>query len=387
MPRPPLLASRAAKTTPLLIKHGADIPWAEWLTGNTSTVAAQPYDGMVFDARVTNSTNQKVFSYVNTVTTAQCTADLASIGSSKTAFGQCSRYFPRILYTDAYAQPDPWTDSHWTTIASNFANMASAAQTAQCHGLCFDPEFYHAGGYTGPNLWDWGNNTNNPADGIYGDSGSIDPTVAPAQGIDTGHNLQAYRTKMQARGKQVMDAVLGSWPTVKMLSLYGPFISTTLTASNLNPPAYNNVAFANEGMGSFVAGFVESINAAGNHATFIDGGEAYGCRTTSDFQIFNQWRNYGLPHSTQTVMSSTVAANWRATNGIGIESNDSTTGYVTVFTESQLADLITKGMQNNAYAWLYTETNYDWWGTGFPVTPIPTSYKTAVSNARAAGRL
>lgn len=370
---------------PYLIKHGSDCPPVAWVVGHTATVAALPFDGFVVAPDATNNSSQTVLS-TTAISLAACQGDLTGLSGAIASFGGNKRVLPRILYTTT-TMPDYFNDTHWTTISSNFANFAQAALGAGCWGLCFDPEFY--GGGSGPNLWDWGNNTGAWADGAFGDSGSIDPTTTPASGATPGVNLANARVKAQARGVQVMNAVLAVWPSCRFLSLHGPSDSSYLTSGAFNPPNYNNIAFANELLGAFLGGVTLSIYNNGGKGIFYDGGEIYGCRNKTDFRTLNGWRKRGLLNSATTAMDSSAktALKSKGANGVGIEDLDITTGGFPPLTRDTFVNLCRDAMQaENELVWTYTE-QHDWWGTGFPTTAVPADWKTAMSTARDTGRL
>lgn len=360
---------------PWYIKHGSDCPTVGQVTASPSTVAGLPFDGFVVDG-VVNSVSSNVFS-ATTVSLANCTASLAGMAAAKPSFGENNRYFLRILNLNNL---DWWNDTTWSTIAANFGNVANAAAAEGFAGLCFDPEFYG----TGISPFNWGGSTPSTA---FGDSGTDNPTGAPGTGADPTHNLAASRTKVQARGKQVMDAVLAQWPTVKILSLHGPYVSMSDTGAYFDAEAwYGNVAFANELMGTFVGGFIESIDAAGWKATHIDGGEIYGARTLGNFAKVNDWRLRDIKNSTSAAVSPAVKALLgRQHMGIGVEELDILSAFAP-FTASQWQTLLTYAGRHNSWVWSYTETK-NWWGGSFPATPVDSTWRAAAAAGRAAGKL
>lgn len=391
MPSPAVIAAaqrNRSRLGPYLIKHGKDCPTVSYVVANTSTVAALPFDGFVVAPNGTNNSQETVISTTAT-SLAQCQGDLTGLSGAIASFGGNKRVLPRIVYTTTTI-PDYFNDTHWTTISGNFANFAQACLGAGAWGVCFDPEFYPPTGtsYTGPNLWDWGNNSNLWADGANGDSGSINPTSTPAAGATPGVALAPARTKVQARGKQVMDAVLAVWPTCKMLSLHGPSDSSYLTSGAFNPPSYNNIAFANELLGAFVGGMAESIRANGGKGVLYDGGQIYGARTKTDFRIVNSWRKQGLLDSATTAFDANAkrALKLKAVNAVGIEDLDITSGLAPLARDTFVNMCRDAMLMGNDLVWTYTE-QHDWFGTGFPATPVPSDWKTAMSAARDAGRL
>jgi hypothetical protein len=369
---------------PYLLKIGWDIPTVAYVTGSPAAVASRPFDGFGFDAP---AINQLIHS-TTAVSLSSCQSALSGMGSAN--FGNCNRYFPRILLQNPNNTLDYWNDSQWTTCAQNWANLAQAANAEGCHGLMLDDEWY---GDPALGPWDWGstgyqNGAQPSAPGPYGDSGSVNPNVAPGYGPDPSHDFATSRAKVQARGKQVMDAMLAVWPTVRMICLHGVIDSTSLTSPALNPPFYNDVSWANELMGTFHSGLIESIHAAGDKAMYIDGGEngGYPARSMSDHYRFNDWRTRGIKASSTTMMSSTVKSAWRLINGCGLFDKDFLTSGYPLQPASDIQNQIMWGMRNHAYTWLYTES-HDWWGSGYPATPVPQAYLDAVAAGRAAGRL
>lgn len=359
---------------PWLIKHGSDCPSVGAVIAAPATVAALPFDGFVCDG-ITNSVSSNVMSGT-ALSLAQCQASLAGMAAAKSSFGQNNRYFLRLL---TIVPLDWWNDALWTTISSNWANAASAAAGEGFHALAFDPEYYG----TGQSPWDWGS----PNPGAFGDSGGTNPAGAPGVGADPTHNLAASRLQVQARGKQVMDAVLAAWPTAKVMSFHGLYVSDVATGTYLDNEAwYGNIAFQNELMGTFVAGFIESINNHGNVGTFIDGGEIYGARTYANFQKVNQWRMVDMKASTSNMMTPAVRSNMRAVMAIAVEELDILTSGFPRLSMATFQQLITYAMRNDSYAWTYTETE-NWWGGVFPATPVAAATKNAVIAGRDAGRL
>jgi hypothetical protein len=371
---------------PLLIKHGNDIVWAQWYTGHTSAVSSAPWDGFVFDARVPNATHHKVMSTVN-VPLADIQADLSGMAAAKASFGTCNKYFCRTVMDNN--PPSWWNDTHWTTINTNMSRLAQAALAEGCYGIAWDPEWYDN---TTGGPWDWGSTgfgigASPSVPGSFGDSGSVNPNVAATYGADVGHTLQESRDKAQLRGKAMMDAMLAQWPTLKILAFHGPYDSSTLTAAGVGAN-YNDVAFANELLGSFEAGMIQSIAAAGYQAQFIDGGEMYTLRTQNDFYKANLWRQYGLKTSASTVMDAAAKAAYNVVDAFAIEDLDIIPGGLPPLTTTVWQNLITWSMRAAPYTWLYTE-QWDWWGSGLvaPTSAPPTAWSNAAINGRNAGRL
>lgn len=368
---------------PYLIKHGNDIVNLQWYTSHTAAVAAMPFDGFVFDAKITNNVNIKVHSTV-AVSFAQCQTDLAGHSAALSSFGTCTKNFPRVVLTDATSNLDWWNDTSWATVTANWTNFAQAAKAQNCHGLCFDPEWYGPTTSSNKGPWDWATQT---GAGVYGDSGPDNPAVVPIKGCDTAHILSATRAQAHLRGKQVMNGILSQWNNVRFLVLHGPTLSSYLTAAAVGA-GYFDLSWANEILGCFESGLMAAINEAGNKALLIDGGEMYSLRTQADFQRATNWKLSGLSHARSgAIDSSTWGPNWKAVNGFGIYDLDILNSNAD-FSSSTYQNLVTYAMRSAAYTWMFTQ-QYDWWGSGLvpPTTPVPAGWVTAMTNARIAGRL
>ena len=80
--------------------------------------------------------------------------------------------------------------------------------------------------------------------------------------------------------------------------LYGPWVSDPKTATAFGF-GYNDVSWANEGMGPFAYGL--AAGTFGSPARFVDGGEAYGARTATDFANIKAWQKTGLANSSALI--------------------------------------------------------------------------------------
>jgi hypothetical protein len=263
---------------------------------------------------------------------------------------------------------DLYDDAIWNTIASNTANVArAAAATGKFDGIIIDPEYY---GSSSVYPWDYGAST-------------TPWTFSATDGATPGRHSAEAQAKAQARGKQVTDAMRAFWPNIKVWTFYGAWVSepASFTATRMKG---NNVAWANELLGPWVAGIVQST--VGTPATVIDGGESYRQRTPTDFQNAYNWLKTGFatfpggkivpPHG----LASTDY-NSKIQVCIGVYDGDVANGY-RGFSAAKVQELLTYGLRNaDQYEWFYSEQS-DWRGNGWPTRPVTQQYINAVRNAK-----
>jgi hypothetical protein len=259
-------------------------------------------------------------------------------------------HFTRLKHNFVMVYNTPGGDffGDWSVPTQNFANLARAAHEAGFEGIFYDNEEYF--GRTS----DW-------------------PNGCP------DHTLQQCQAQVMLRGQQVMQAMRAQWPAVRVMTTFGAWVSEPQTYSHLSGTVpYNDIAWANELMGPFDVGLV--AGAAGSDAEVIDGGEIYTARTPSQFSTIRSWQNDGMaasspliPSALKPVWSSTVSSAFGVYDQpwIGVPMDSS------IWT-STIANALAGTEQ---YVWLYTE-RYDWWGSGWPTTPVPAAWVDATRRAR-----
>ena len=316
-PPPPSPAPSAPSASPLLIKHGWDIPSPAWLASHQAQADAMPFDGVVVSVPGLSST---VLSGTPTTKDAYARA-LAPMKS--TNFQNLKHNFVNV-----YAADDGGPLADWSVPAANLANLAAAAREAGFVGIAYDGERYFGGSH------DW--------------QRSCTATLAEC--------VAASR----ANGQRVMDAARAVWPSVTMLSLFGPWVSHPDTCKNTGGATCNDISWANELFGPFVSGMVDS--AKGTDATVVDGGEIYTLRTPTQFELFGAWQKKVSPtistsfgiYDQPWLGASMDAATWESTVRNALAASD-------------------------RYVWAYTE-RYEWWGDGG--TPVPAEWVDATRRAR-----
>jgi hypothetical protein len=318
-PTPP-----AAPAGKLLIKLGQDIPTTAQFAANRALYESRPFEGWAIHTRA------QVFTPTTATSQATYAAELAQFPTGLT---HSTHNFLRVLFTQ---QLDFASDAQWATMAQNAANLAAAARASgrQFDGLLIDNEFYGSG-----NLW---NDLSQPL--------------------------------AQRRGEQIGRAIAGAWPEAAVMILYGPWVSDPKTAAAFGA-GYNDVAWANEGMGPFAYGLAAST--FGSPTRFVDGGEAYGARSATDFANIKAWQKTGLANNSALIGDPT-AYKAKVNASIGVYDRDMRNGY-TQFTPSTLTSLLNTALASvDSYVWLYTET-YEWGASQSGKPTVPQTYLDAVA--------
>jgi hypothetical protein len=309
-PTPTVTASPTPTTTAtasgsLLIKHGQDIPSPSFLRANAARMDTMPFDGVVLTMGSLSSATLGA----TPISVAQYAANLGTLPTLTRL-----RHNFVIVYAPASAYI-----GDWSVAASNAANLATAAKAAGFVGIVYDSERY----FGGSDNW---------------------PTACAL-------TLAECQTGARARGAQVGAAIRGVWPDAVILSLYGPWVSDPSACQNTGGAPCNDVSFANELMGPFVAGL-----------SAVDGGEVYTLRTPSQFAAFHAYQRSLSPSAGFGVFDSP----W-----LGVPMDEAT--WTTTLRNALAA--------TDRYVWAYTE-RHDWWGTGWPSTPVPTSWVDATRAAQ-----
>ena len=332
----PVTEPTAGGTRPLLLKHGWDVPYPAYVRSHIAAMDTMPFDGLTISIPGLGDKVQRQapVSYDQFRT---ALAPLVGLPATRLTHN----------YVTAYATPAGSVFSDWSVPVANFANLARAARGAGVEGIFFDNEAYFGSVYDFP-------------------------------GDCPGHTLVECQDQMRLRGRQVMDAMRAVWPEVRILAAYGAWVSDPATAEALSPYLpYNDVSFANELMGPFVVGMAQS--AAGTSASVVDGGEIYSPRSTLQFGRVADWSRQGM--ATSPLVPAGLAASWPQTVRPGVAIFDQPWLGLpmdrTIFASTVRNALLSSA----SVVWLYTE-RYDWWGSGWPTTPVPSDWVSAVAAAR-----
>jgi hypothetical protein len=338
-PAAPVVSRPPDGSAPLLIKHGWDMPSPVFVRDHVAAMERMPFDGLTIALPGLGSKVQRSAP----VSYEQFRDALSPLAATK--FTTLNHNFATVYATPAGSYFDDYS-----VPVANFANLARAAREAGLAGILYDNEEY------------FGSVSNYP-------------------GACPDHTLAECQAQARLRGRQVMDAMRAVWPDVRVMSFYGPWVSEAKTFGALRGlVGYNDVSAENELMGPFFVGMAQS--ASGTPAQLIDGGEIYTARTESEFAAVKQWQTVGMPAESDLIPEA-LKPSWAATvrNGFGIYDQP----WLNVDMNVDIwQSTITNALKStDHYVWLYTE-RYDWWGSGWPATPVPTAWVAATRTARSA---
>lgn len=341
-----------------LIKLGQDQPQMFHVGLNPALYDSRPFDGQIMQIPSSDT-----WWSATAITQAQFASEIAPF---PTGLVNMTQNFVRLLNIRNVAID--WFDNvYWATVTSNLSNLCAAivASGKQFVGFFFDTESYGT-----VNPWDFGT-TSTPWFG----TGPLGQT-----------SLQ-MRDQVVLRGKQIMDAAILAWPTVKIITTTSATVSEDITF--LNPNGYsleNNVAWANELNGAFMYGIAKS--AFGTSAKYMDGcGSSYSVRTADEALQYRKWAKTGFPdNSVKIIVDTAEKALYKANMSYApaVYDLDSRSGSYTLRSAADLQQSLTNSRNySDEYYWLYTE--YHEWGASQSGKPAVTQeYLNAVLNAKAA---
>jgi|SRR5882672_6512323 len=215
--------------------------------------------------------------------------------------------------------PDFFND--WTTIISNFADLARAAREAGLKGIYFDNENYFA---------KWAH---------YPDGVEF-PNVS----------LKDYQTQARLRGRQMMEAMVAQFPDIVFVTLHGPYLSEPKAPAPLFPRWHTT----NQLIGPFFCGFVEG---AGKKATVVDGGKLFHLRSPKEFQDSYAFRKAAIAADKVdcAFMPAALRAAWPGRVSVGFGLYDKPCGEADMIPEI-LKPTVTQALRtSDRYAWLCIE--------------------------------
>lgn len=317
----------------LLIKHGQDMPYPDWVASRVATMDAMPFDGFVMTTKLSGSVQSQT-----ALSRAAFDAELAPY--KKSTFKNLTKNFVLIRTTPAGS----WFGDH-TTPANNFGVVAASARDAGLHGIVFDNE-----AYSGP---------------VFNDT------------YCAGNPIAECRDRVRAVGKQTMAAMIAAWPNVVVLVFLGPYISEPKTATFFSGYfPYNDVSAANRTLTSFIVGMVEAT--VGTSARVVDGGEIYTQRTPAQFERSYLWQKSELAKES-ALFPKTLDYPAAISVSFGVYDQP---WLGAAMSETIVEPTIINAMKRaDRYVWFYTE-KYDWWGTGNPKTKVPVEWVDAVRRTR-----
>lgn len=322
---------------PFLIKHGWDLPTPAFVRDHVEEMERLPFDGLTVSLRGLSERVQRQ----EAVPEREFRSVLAPLRSTR--FTTLRHNFAMV-----YATPSGSFFDDYSVPTGNFARVAAAARAAGLAGIAYDNEEY------------------------FGATARHPENCA-------GRSVARCRDQARLRGKQVMDAMRATWPDVRVMVFLGPWVSEPRTADVLGPAmAYNDVAWANQVMGSFVVGMVEST--VGTQAKVVDAGELYTVRSRSQFARFRSWQKHGMARSSELIPER-LRPEWPRVVSAGAMVYDQP--WIDVgMDEATWGTTIDNALASvDDYVLLYTE-RYDWWGTGWPDERVPHGWVEATRQAR-----
>jgi hypothetical protein len=331
------LPSTPVTTKPTFLKHGWDVPSPTQVRANAAAIEALPFDGITIALPDELSAEVQSQTPVSRATLRTALAPLEDAPFTE----------KRSDFVMAYAAPAGDLFDDWSVPFANFANLAAEARAAGLEGVFYDIEEY------------------------FGDALRFPENCV-------GRPVEECQTQAQLRGKQVMDAMRSTWPDVRVITTFGPWVSERLTARNLPGVPYNDIAWANPLSGPFVVGLVES--AVNTPALLVDGGEIYTARTAEDYAVTKSWMETGMPASSPLIPDS-LRAVWASTVSSGFGVYDSPWIGVDMDLDDWTETLGHALDATDEYVWAYTE-RYDWLGTGWPEEDVPAEWVDATRTVR-----
>lgn len=244
------------------------------------------------------------------------------------------------------APPDFAED--WSVPVANFGVLARAAREAGLRGIYFDNEAY-----------------------------SVPWTDYPRGVKHPRKPLGEYVELARQRGRELMAAMVAEFPDIVVIVLHGPYLSEPKAPEDLFPQWQS----ANELTGPFFAGMVE---APGETATVVDGGELYHLRGEAQFRRSRRWRKSVLPSDEIdcAFLPPALRARWEGRVSIGFGVIDRPFAGRKM-DHGILAETLAAALrQVDRYAWFYVE------GPSFLVPPeeggADADWTGAIRAARAA---
>ena len=255
---------------------------------------------------------------------------------------------------------DFFDDSAWAGVERNFAYLARVLKQVGVEGILFDNEVYA------------------PAIQMFNWNADCD---------DKSRSLDEYRAQARKRGREVMQAMVQEYPEIVVIFAHGPYISAPLPPGPAGtPPPFwprQSKPEACELLGPFTVGFME---AQGDKALVVDGGEEYKFRTPDDFKRSYSARKYLMGSNTFNcpfVPGSLRGEAWSSHLSIsfGVFAEDWPAANLRITPPMLQQCLVNALTRCDRYVWLYTQSR----GHRF-LTPggVDEVWIQAVRNARAA---
>ena len=332
-----------------------------------------PYDGITI--RFKDKDNAKVHSNF----TVNETALLAEMMPIK---GKLKKVTANWVIINAESTA-PFKD--WDRIVlPNWRKLARSARAVGLTGVYLDTEDYGAEG-GGRCVW-WSNKVagghmcpdSNPA--TWGCS------HPPYPGAPACPAMRQCRAEAVAAGKALMAAVVEEWPTARIMTTFGPWLSSNRTAPALNPPTYTFNYKLHPIVGSFGVGLLAGT--IGTQALYVDGAEMYTQNTPTDVSRMRSWLKDGMAHEPNVIAANITSSVYSQylTFGPGVYDFPGKFQGKGPGSAAQWQNDLTislNGTDRGGVTWAYSE-RFDWFGRGDWKPNVPADYVAATVAARKA---
>lgn len=363
------LRDQGADPGPRLIHYPQSMPWPVRLRDSADHYRGLPFDGVTVGGQPYSAHNATIrvyqpreLSYPGLLREVSGMPD--DLGNLKHNF-----YLTRVTHSF------DWLDKAWRdTVVQNHRLLARALRASgkPFRGLFMDLESYAPG----INPWKYGA-TKPGQQWVPSDTEGATPGLSP----------QEARALVRGMGREVMAEMIDEWPDLHVISTHGPWVSSHHTKNALNNQGmfWNDIAWANELLGSFVIGLMEAVwNNPGSGAQVVEAAEVYQATTRSQMgMVWDHLRR--LPEIDTDQFHPDDAAWYQATMqvGLGTYDRDVDNDYAQ-FSPQQVRAINQLALAGtDHYAWFYSE-GYEWGTTPSGNPRVPADYLRAVRAARTA---
>jgi hypothetical protein len=343
-----------------LIEFGWDVPDAQFVRDNISTMEQRPFDGVCF--LLSEATRLGFGNKIWSDTDMQYAAVSAI---------QWSKFTHNLILYWAMSRdndPDWYSDSLWNIILANTRKLSKAVALARCKGIMFDPEFYYHNETYSP--WYFINENKE----YY-----------------PGKTYAEVAAKVRQRGGQFVKALQEEMPQIDFITLFGYSLPYAQTGNKGAP--FDSIQYAL--MPAFFDGILDSCTSG---FVFIDGHEG-GYYETETREYFDS-KNYMKVKSATAVapeLRSRYAARMQAGEATALDYCYSGWWDTTIATfpieyrqkwfEHNIYHSL---LSTDQYVWLYSELGsrgedswddpLNWWST--PPKYIPDGFEEAILSAK-----
>ncbi len=292
-------------------------PTPTYLRDHLAEVEALPFDGIAIYARSPDLVTNVSSTVMQAVALDPAAAGAVLAPLRAVVAGSLSESLVLVLNQ---RPGDLFDDATWNVATANFGVLAALLRDVGVRGIFFDNEEYGT-------RW-----------------GDYDSTMAT-------HTLSESIAQARLRGRQAMQAMVGAYPDIVVLTLHGPYISEPHTPI---PPFQGPFWMGNELLGAFFGGFVEG---AGARTTVVDGGELYFLRAAADFAATYEFRKRGIASDAidSALVPPALRPLWPDRVSIAYGLYDRPSGGADMTPAILEASLAPALRTSDRYAWMYVE--------------------------------